>query len=90
MRLVNLTTRKSVSFSVKPPMKSRRENAFFYALPAGRYALHLYVYPNKIWGGFHMYFENLRKPVAPSSTEPLCHTRYQFTVANGKVHHVGT
>ena len=90
VRLVNLTTHKSVSFSVKPPMKSRRENAFFYALPAGRYALHLYVYPDKIWGGLHMYFENLRKPVAPSSTEPLRHTRYQFTVANGKVHYVGT
>ena len=51
VRLVNLTTHKSVSFSVKPPMKSRRDNAFSYALPAGRYALHLYVYPDKIWGG---------------------------------------
>ena len=90
VRLVNLTTHKSVSFSVKPPMKSRRENAFFYALPAGRYALHLYVYPDKIWGGFHMYFENLRKPIAPSSTEPLRQTRYQFTVENDKVHYVGT
>ncbi|WP_201978634.1 energy transducer TonB [Hymenobacter rubidus] len=90
VRLVNLTTHKSVSFSVKPAMKSRRENGFFYALPAGRYALHLYVYPDKIWGPYRLYFENLRKPVAPSPNAPLRQTRYQFTVESGKVHYVGT
>lgn len=90
VRLVNLTTHKSVSFSVKPAMKSRRENSFFYALPAGRYALHLYMYPDKIWGPYRMHFEGLRKPVAPASGEPVRHTRYQFTVVSGKVHYVGT
>lgn len=90
VRLVNLTTHKSVSFIVKPIMKSRRENAFFYALPAGRYALHLYAYPDKIWGPYRMHFENLRKPATPSPTAPLRRTRYQFTVENGKVHYVGT
>lgn len=90
VRLVNLTTHKSVSFSVKPAMKSRRENAFFYALPAGRYALHLYVYPDKIWGPYRMYFENLRKPIAPAPNAPLRATRYEFTVESGQVHYVGT
>ncbi|GAA3970353.1 energy transducer TonB [Hymenobacter antarcticus] len=90
VQLVNLTTRKLISFSVKPPMKSRRENSFFYALPAGRYALHVYAYPDKVWGPYRMYFENLRKPVAPAPNEPLSETRYQFTVESGKVHYVGT
>ena len=90
VRLVNLTTHKLVSIGVKPPMKSQRENGFFYALPAGRYALHIYVYPGKVWGPYDMLFENLRKPVVPSPTEPLRHTRYQFVVESGKVHYVGT
>ena len=90
VRLVNLTTHKLVSIGVKPPMKSRRENSFFYALPAGRYALHMYAFPDKVWGPYRMHFEDLRKPVAPSRTEPLRHTRYQFTVESGKVHYVGT
>jgi TonB family protein len=90
VRLVNLTTHKAVSFGVKPPMKSRRENSFFYALPAGRYALQSYAYPDKTWGPYRMHFESLRKPVAPAPNEPVRHTRYQFTVESGKVHYVGT
>ncbi len=90
VRLVNLTTHKLVSIGVKPPMKSQRENGFFYALPAGRYALHIYAYPDNIWGPYGMHFESLRKLMVPSPTEPLRHTRYQFVVESGKVHYVGT
>ncbi|GAB3334008.1 energy transducer TonB [Hymenobacter humi] len=90
VQLVNLTTHKLVTIGVKPPMKSRRENGFFYALPAGRYALHIYAYPDKVWGPYRTHFEHLRKPVAPAPNAPLRATRYQFTVESGKVHYVGT
>jgi TonB family protein len=39
VRLVNLSTGQVFRINVKPIMRSRRENTFCYALPAGRYAL---------------------------------------------------
>ena len=92
VRLVNLTTHKSVRLNVKPMLNSRRENAYCYALPAGRYALFLYEYPDPVWGGYQMHIENIRKPGIDGAAEalPLPATRYQFVVAAGRVHYVGT
>lgn len=90
VRLVNLTTHKAVRLNVKPILKSRRENAFCYALPAGRYALFIYEYPDPVLGAFNLHFESLRKPLASQPTADLGATRYLFTVAAGQLHYVGT
>jgi len=90
VRLVNLTTHKAVRLNVKPILKSRRENAFCYALPAGRYALFIYEYPDPVLGAFSLHFESLRKPLASQPTAGLGATRYLFTVAAGQLHYVGT
>jgi hypothetical protein len=82
-----------VRLIVKPFAKSRLENAFCYALPAGRYALYQHEYPDATWGAYRQHLEELRKPaaglLAPSATD-LRATRYLFTVEAGQVHYVGT
>lgn len=92
VRLVNLTTGKAIRLSVKPALKSSRENAFCYALPAGRYALFLYEFPDPVWGPYRLHIENIRKPALSASAAAgrLSATRYQFTVATNKLHYVGT
>jgi hypothetical protein len=79
-----------VRLSVKPILKSRRENAFCYALPAGRYALFIYEYPDPVLGALNLHAESLRKPSASQPTPDLGATRYLFTVAAGQLHYVGT
>jgi TonB family protein len=78
VRLVNLDTRKVVRVVVKPAMKSRKENEFCVALPAGWYALQQYYYS---YGA-----ESLRK----GPTGPLTATRYIFAVQAGQLNYVGT
>ena len=90
VRLVNLTTGKAVRLNVKPALKSRRENAFYYALPAGRYALFIYEYPDPVLGAFDLHAESLRKPAARQLAPGLGATRYQFVVQAGQLHYVGT
>lgn len=90
VRLVNLTTRKAVRLNVKPAFKTRLENAFCYALLAGRYALFIYEYPDPVLGAFNLHFESLRKPASRQPTAGLGATRYLFTVAAGQLHYVGT
>lgn len=90
VRLVNLSTRKAVRLNVKPILKSRRENAFCYALPAGRYALFIYEYPDPVLGALALHAESLRKPAASQPATDLRATRYLFMVAAGALHYVGT
>ena len=90
VRLVNLTTGKAVRLNVKPALKSRRENAFYYALPAGRYALFIYEYPDPVLGALNLHAESLRKPTARQPAPGLGATRYQFVVQAGQLHYVGT
>jgi TonB family protein len=78
VQLVNLATRKIVRVVVKPTMKSRKENEFCVALPAGQYALRQYSYS---YGA-----EALRKGLKG----PLTATRYVFTVQAGQLNYVGT
>ncbi len=89
VRLVNLSTGKPVTLEVKPPMRSRAQNTFCYALPPGRYALYQYEYSASKWYGPEMHVENLRKP-GPVAATALRETRYLFTVAAGQLHYVGT
>jgi hypothetical protein len=91
VRLVNLTTRKTIRLNVKPILASRRESAFCYAVPAGRYALYLYEYPDPIWGGYNMQIESIRKPQEGSGeTGNLHSTRFEFVVQANQLHYVGT
>ena len=90
VRLVNLSTGKPVTLEVKPPMRSRKQNAFCYALPPGRYALYQYEYSASKWYGAEMHAENLRKPRPAATTAALRETRYLFTVAPGQLHYLGT
>ncbi len=90
VRLVNLSTGKAVTLEVKPPMRSRRQNAFCYALSPGRYALYHYQYSISKWYGAEMHEENLRKARPAAATAPLRETRYLFTVVPGQLYYVGT
>ncbi|MDQ2772609.1 MAG: energy transducer TonB [Bacteroidota bacterium] len=90
VRLVNLSTGKPVTLEVKPPMRSRKQHTFCYALPPGRYALYQYEYSVSKWYGAEIHDENLRKPARAAATTSLNGTRFRFTVAPGKLHYLGT
>ncbi|MBF9237849.1 energy transducer TonB [Hymenobacter sp. BT683] len=90
VRLVNVSTGKAFRIMVKPAMKSRRENAFCYALPAGRYALFIYEFPDAKWGPYQLHLENIRKSTPAQDASSLQATRFQFVVEAGKLHYVGT
>ncbi|MFD1466880.1 energy transducer TonB [Hymenobacter caeli] len=90
VRLVNLTTHKSLRINVKPILNTVRESAFCYALPAGRYALFIYEFPDPARGGLRIHLESIRKPTNGPSARNLSATRYQFTVVPGKLHYLGT
>jgi TonB family protein len=80
VRVINLSTGQPFRLGVKPAVRSRRENTFCYALPAGRYALSEYEFGQ---------FERLARPAAgPGPT--VAATRYVFTVVPGQLHYVGT
>jgi len=89
VRLANLSTGKSVRIEVKPAMRSRKESAFCYALPPGRYALYRYEFSLSKWYGPEMHQEDIAKP-APTARLSTADTRYVFTVAAGQVACVGT
>ena len=91
VRLVNLTTGKPVRIKVKPPFRSRKQNAFCFALPPGRYALYKYEFTASKWYGGQLHEENLRKTTSPAPTGGrLSATRYLFTVTAGQLHYLGT
>ena len=90
VRLVNLTTGKTLLLEVKPMLRSRRENPFCYVVPPGRYALYKYEFAESKWYGAELHQESLRKPQAAQSGGSLQASRYLFTVQPGKVHYVGT
>lgn len=89
VRLANLSTGKAVTIEVKPGMRSRKESAFCYALPPGRYALYRYQYSISRWYGAETHDEQLLKS-APAPGAPLSATRYVFTVVAGTTSCVGT
>ena len=80
VRLVNLSTGQVFRINVKPLVRSRRENPFCYALPAGRYALSQYEYG---YGN-----ERLLKPASPA--HGVAASRFLFTIAAGQLYYVGT
>lgn len=87
VRVVNLDTRKNFRLSVKPIVRTRRENSFCYALPPGRYALHSYEFSDSKWYGAQMFLESIRKH---RNSRTLANTRYLFEVRPGQLHYVGT
>lgn len=86
VRLVNLSTGQVFRLNVKPALRSRRENPFCYALPAGRYALSQYEFGSS---PYTLQVERLLKaqPAAAAGAEA---TRYVFSLLPGQVHYVGT
>ena len=89
VRLANLTTGKAVRIEVKPGMRSRKESAFCFALPPGRYALYKYEFSISRWYGAEMHEEQLLKP-GPAAGALVSATRFVFTVEAGSVACVGT
>ena len=88
VRLVNLSTGQVFRIGVKPTMRSRRENTFCYALPAGRYALSTYEFNHSnVLLDFRA--ERLLKPSA-GQAPGVAASRYVFTVVPGQLHYVGT
>jgi TonB family protein len=90
VRFVNLTTQKSFRISLKSAPKPGKENAFCYVLPAGRYALFMYEFPDERLGPEGLHIENIRKSNPVEGAANLQVTRYQFVVEAGKLHYVGT
>ncbi len=90
VRLVNLTTGKSVRIEVKPPFRSRKQNAFCFARPPGRYAPYKYEFTASKWYGGEKQVENLHKFPGAGVGNRLGSTRYLFTVPPGKLHYLGT
>jgi TonB family protein len=90
IRVVNVSTGRIFSFTVKPALRSRKENSFCYALPPGRYALYCYDFAASKWYGTELYTEGLQKAGAAAGIQPLSVTRYLFTVAPGGLHYLGT
>ena len=90
VRLVNLSTGKPVRIEVKPPFRSRKQNAFCFALPPGRYALYKYEFTASKWYGGETQMENLHKFPGAGAGNRLVSTRYLFTVAPGQLHYLGT
>lgn len=88
VRLANLSTGKAVRIEVKPPLRSRAQNAFCYALPPGRYALYKYEFTVSKWYGGEMHEEELHKALI--NGQPLNTTRYEFAVVPGQLHYLGT
>jgi TonB family protein len=89
VRLVNLSTGQVFRINVKPIMRSRRENPFCYALPAGRYALSQYEF-NSSTTWLVLTTERLCKPLSAAPASVVASTRFLFTIEPGKVHYVGT
>ena len=92
VRLANLTTGKAVRIAVKPAMRSRKESAFCFALPPGRYALYKYEFSISRWYGPELHEEQLLKPVLNldlAAGPALSVTRFLFTVEAGSVSCVG-
>jgi len=88
VRLVNLSTGQVFRLNVKPTLRSRRENPFCYALPAGRYALSQYEFNHSsVLLDFRA--ERLLRP-RPVPGPNVAATRYLFTLAAGQLHYVGT
>lgn len=87
VRVVNLETRKNFRLSVKPIVRTRRENPFCYALPPGRYALHSYEFADSKWYGAQAFLEPIRKH---RNSQTLANTRYLFEIKPGQLHYVGT
>jgi len=81
VRVVNLTTGEAFRLPVKPALHLQRADAFYYALPPGRYALSEYEFGPPA--------ERLaRRPARPGSA--VAATRYVFEVTAGQLHYVGT
>ncbi|MCA8829265.1 hypothetical protein [Hymenobacter pini] len=87
IRVVNLSTGKYFRLGVKPILRSRRENAFCYALPPGRYALINYEFADSKWYGAELHIEPIRKH---RNSQTLRNTRYLFDVRLGEVQYLGT
>ncbi|WP_180754323.1 hypothetical protein [Hymenobacter sp. DG01] len=87
IRLVNLDTGKYFRLSIKPILRSRRENTFCYALPPGRYALINYEFSDSKWYGAELHVESVRKH---RNSQVLANTRYVFEVRPSQLHYVGT
>ena len=88
VRLVNLSTGQVFRINVKPILRSRRENLFCYALPAGRYALSQYEFiGSSLLPEPHN--ERILKP-HPLHGPSVAATRFLFTLAAGQLHYAGT
>jgi TonB family protein len=81
VRVVNLATGEVFRLPVKPAFHLQREDAFYFELPSGRYALLDYELtqpPERL----------VRRPAGPGQS--VAATRYAFTVEAGQLHYVGT
>ncbi len=97
IRVINLDSGEIFTFSVKPAIKSSKENPFIYFIKAGRYAILNYQWIASKWYGGKIFVEPIYKNRVielTSQSEQDDHTianaRYTFTVSPNTVNYVGT
>lgn len=97
IRVVNLDSKEIFTFSVKPAIKSSKENPFIYFIKAGRYAILNYQWIASKWYGGKVFVQPIYKNRATAMTSQseqddhtITHARYTFTVSPNAVNYVGT
>lgn len=63
IRLINIETNEIVEFTVKPSLKSARENSFMYFIKPGNYAILNYYWTQSTWYGGKIFTEPIFKNI---------------------------
>lgn len=63
IRLINLETKEILTFTVKPTLKSAKENTFAYYINPGKYAILNYWYTQSKWYGGTFFTEPVYKNI---------------------------
>ena len=100
IRIVNVDTKETFAFRVKPTFKSAKENTFTYALEPGTYAILNYWWTQSKWYGGKIFTEpiikgvdatdDLNKMVSSGEINPNEIKYYTFTVEPNTVNYLGT
>lgn len=67
LQIINLDTEELYSFTVKPALKSAKENTFIYFIKPGNYAILNYLWTQSKWYGGKIFTEPIYKGIASTA-----------------------